>query len=113
MDIPWVRLIWDTYYTNKLPSALAPIGSFWWQDILKLTPIFRGISQVQVVSSTTALFWKDLWGNDVLQSSPPPHAFSFAMHEDVTIKDFLERTALSEAFHLPLSPQALNEVRDI
>ena len=97
---------------NKVPHATNPVGSFWWRDILKLNPIFRGITQVWVVSGTTALVWKDLWAGDILESSHP-HAFSFSMHEDETVKDFLESTALSEAFHLPLSPQALDEVRDI
>ena len=103
MDIPWVQLLWNTYYTDKIPHAMAPIGSFWWCDILKLTPIFRGISQMQVVSGTTTLFWKDLWGNGVLQSSHP-HAFSFALHEDVSVKGFLESMTLAKAFHLQLSP---------
>ena len=43
MDIAWVQLIWDAYYVDKIPHAMAPIGSFWWRDILKLTPIYRGI----------------------------------------------------------------------
>ena len=107
-----MQLLWDAYYTDKIPHVVPPVGSFWWRDILKLTPIFRGISQVQVVSGTSALFCKDLWGQDVLQITHP-HAFSFAMHEDTSIKGFLETTSLAEAFHLPLSPQALSEVRDI
>lgn len=39
-------------------------------------------------------------------------AYSFALHEDTTIKDFLGIT-LSEAFHLPLSMQAHEEVCDL
>ncbi|XP_073360031.1 uncharacterized protein [Aegilops tauschii subsp. strangulata] len=109
LDVPWVHLIWDTYYADKVPHATNHVGSFWWRDILKLTPVFRGITQVRVVSGTTALVWKDLLAGDVLASSHP-HAFSFAMHEDGSVKNFLESTALSEAFHLPLSLQALNEV---
>ena len=100
------------YYTDKIPHAANPAGSFWWRDTLKLTPSFRGITQVRVVSGMTALVWKDLWAVDVLENSHP-HVFSFAMHEDETVKEFLESTAMSEAFHLPLSPQALDEVRDI
>lgn len=112
LDVPWVHLIWNKYYADKVPHATNPVGSFWWREILKLTPVFRGISQVRVVSSTTALVWKDLWAVDVLENSHP-HAFSFAMHEDETVKNFLESTSLLETFHLPLSPQALAEVRDI
>ena len=44
LDVPWVHLIWNTYYADKVPHATNPVGSFWWHDILKLTPVFRGIS---------------------------------------------------------------------
>jgi hypothetical protein len=27
-DIPWVHLIWDRYYTNKIPHAAREVGSF-------------------------------------------------------------------------------------
>jgi hypothetical protein len=27
-NIPWVNIIWDTHYSNSLPSA-KPLGSFW------------------------------------------------------------------------------------
>lgn len=33
-DIPWVNLIWDSYYHTKVPHAAEEIGSFWWKDIL-------------------------------------------------------------------------------
>jgi hypothetical protein len=26
-DIPWVHLIWDRYYTNKIPHAAREVGS--------------------------------------------------------------------------------------
>ena len=44
LDIPWVQLTWDGYYDRKIPHSTDPIGSFWWKDVLKLTPEFRGIS---------------------------------------------------------------------
>ena len=30
MDIPWVQLLWDAYYTGKIPHVVPPVGSFWW-----------------------------------------------------------------------------------
>ena len=86
MDIPWVQLIWDSYYSPKIPHACDPVGSFWWKDILKLTPIFRGISKVNIVCGTTALFWKDLWSDQLLQDSHP-RAFSHSMNKDISVKD--------------------------
>ena len=42
-----------------------------------------------------------------------PRAFSFALNEDISVKDFLGSTSLHETFHLPLSVQAHDEVRDL
>ena len=35
--VPWVHLLWEAYYTKKIPHAPDAIGSFWWCDVLKLT----------------------------------------------------------------------------
>ena len=103
MDVPWVTLTWDTYYNDKIPHASDPVGSFWWRDILKLTPTFRGISRVNIVCDTTALFWKDLWSHETLMDSHP-RAFSFTTLEDISVKDFLRITLIGQAFHLALTP---------
>ena len=29
MEIPWVALVWETYYEGLVPHALDPWGSFW------------------------------------------------------------------------------------
>lgn len=42
-----------------------------------------------------------------------PRAFSFATKEDMSVEDLLGSTTLDETFHLPLSPQALDEVHDL
>ena len=36
MDIPWVSLIWSTYYSQGVPHQQNTVGSFWWRDIFKL-----------------------------------------------------------------------------
>ena len=41
-DVPWVNLIWSTYYEGLVPHATEQCGSFWWCDILQLTPSYRG-----------------------------------------------------------------------
>lgn len=112
MDIPWVQLTWDTYYNQKILHATDPISSFWWRDILKLVPVFRGVSNMKIVCGTTSLFWKDLWSPEIISTSHP-RAFSFALDEDISVKDFLQITSLGEAFHLPLTPQAHAEIRDL
>lgn len=111
-DLPWVELLWDTYYQNKIPHASDPCRSFWWRDITKLMLIYRGISQVSVSHGGNVLFWKDLWCNSILAESFP-RAFSFATSEDVFVQDFLSATVLEETFHLPLSAQAHAKVREL
>ena len=111
-DLPWVELIWNTYYTTKIPHATDPCGSFWWRDVSKLMPVYRGISNVIVRNGSSALFWKDVWIGDVLAETHP-RAFSFTLQEDISVRDFLCNTSLSETFHLPLSTQALEETRDL
>jgi hypothetical protein len=47
-DIPWVTLIWESYYEpDKLPPQ-GKKGSFWWRDILKLLDKFKGIARVNI-----------------------------------------------------------------
>ena len=71
MDIPWVQLTWDTYYQQKIPQAVDPVGSFWWRDVLKLTPFFHGVSRINIVCGTITLFWKDIWSHEPLHDSHP------------------------------------------
>jgi hypothetical protein len=47
-DTPCVHLLWNSYYTGKVPHDLNPCGSLWWKDICKLMPINRAISSTQI-----------------------------------------------------------------
>jgi hypothetical protein len=58
------------------------------------------------------LFWKDKWLNTIV-SDEYPRAFSYSLSEDVTVQCFLSATSLAENFNLPLSPEALQEVRNL
>jgi hypothetical protein len=87
VDTPWVHLIWNSYYTNKIPHNIAPCGSPWCRDIYKLSPIFRGIACSQIGDGRSTLFWKDKW-LDNISSEEFPRAFSFTTNEDVSVKDF-------------------------
>ena len=42
-----------------------------------------------------------------------PEPFSYAKNEDIYVQDFLTNGDLASLFHLPLSPQALGEVREL
>lgn len=53
VDIPWVHLIWEKYYSNgKLPGT-SKVGSFWWRGIVKLLSKFKGMARVSVGDGTT------------------------------------------------------------
>jgi hypothetical protein len=41
-DLPWVKLISQSYYVSKVPHLTMNKGSFWWRDITTLVDIFRG-----------------------------------------------------------------------
>jgi hypothetical protein len=103
VNTPWVTLIWNKYNRDQIPHAIGPCGSFWWKDICKLMPIFRGIAHCQVGDGSSVLFWKDLW-LDSINSHSSPRGFSFTMNEDILVKDFLLAPSLSDSFWLPLSP---------
>jgi hypothetical protein len=110
VDTPWVHLIWNTYYRGHIPHALPPCGSFWWSDVFKLTPIFRGIASAKIGDGTTTLFWKDLWLSQI-NAKKFPRAFSYATREDVSVQGILNASSLSDNFFLPLSPEAMAELR--
>src|SRR3954469_18267576 len=60
-DIPWVSLIWNTYYNGNVPHATVVCGSFWWRDILKLADLYRLVASIQVNAGDSLLFWSDGW----------------------------------------------------
>jgi hypothetical protein len=70
VDVPWVHLIWNTYYQHKVPHLVSARGSFWWKDILKLNVQFRGIAQCLIGMGDTA----GLWEYDIQQQ---PFALQF------------------------------------
>jgi hypothetical protein len=43
--IPWVNLVWETYYSNGKLPGLHKKGSFWWKDLVKLLDKFKGLLQ--------------------------------------------------------------------
>jgi hypothetical protein len=56
-NIPWVNLIWNTYYSNsEAPHATKDKGSFWWKDVLKFADWFRGIPKCKVGNGISVLF---------------------------------------------------------
>lgn len=111
-EVPWVELIWNTYYVESVPHASDPCGSFWWRDILQLSDVYRGVTTVKIGNGSSVLFWKDLL-HDQLLSDSHPRAYSYAKDEDVSVQELLGSNAINDVFHLPLATLAREEVRSL
>ena len=112
-DVPWVSLIWDSYYDNIVPQATVLTGSFWWRDVFKLNDAYRAIASVHINMGDTALFWHDAW--HVAGSSLPlvrrlPRLFSFVIDDKVSVRDVLQTQDLFSMFYLPISQEAAAEL---
>jgi hypothetical protein len=64
MDIPWVKLIWDSYYSLDVPHAAKLCGSYWWRDLAKMMDNCHAVAKPVVKSGETILFWVDEWEID-------------------------------------------------
>jgi hypothetical protein len=70
-DIPWVKLVWNFYYSNGKLHGQSDTGSFWWWDIVKLLDKFKGMASVRVGDGSTIIFWQDRWNGMIPAQSFP------------------------------------------
>lgn len=107
-NIPWVTLIWESYYdTGALPGQQLQ-GSFWWKAHLKLVDLFKSMAKCNVGDGRSVSFWTDLWHSNCLHIGMP-HLFSFAKDTQLTVFKVTQMEFLEDMFHLPLSVQAYDE----
>jgi hypothetical protein len=105
-DIPWVNMIWDSYYGNgALPSGRQE-GSFWWKAHLKLIDPYKGMGKCKIGDGKSAYFWSDLWHEDQCLHQKFHHLVSFAKCTDLSVHKAISSDYLEDLFHLPLSQQA-------
>ena len=112
VDLPWVSLIWDTYYHSSVPQGTDICGSFWWKDICKLLDHYRNTTWVQINSGHSTLFWSDKWkiGDSVAPlQSRFPRLFSYVKDPWITVFEAFQSQDMINMFHLPLSAQAYQE----
>jgi hypothetical protein len=69
-DIPWVHLVWESYYDNSVPPAKSKDYSFWWRDCTKLLQKIKDIATCSLNDGTSILLWQDKWNDQPLFSSP-------------------------------------------
>ena len=95
-DTPWVKIIWETYYQDCLPSDKM-VGSFWWRGILKTLPAFKLYAICKPGKGDTTLFWHDNWSDMPLQQKLP-ELFSFAVNKEITLGQIHEQQELEFVF---------------
>jgi hypothetical protein len=110
--VPWVQLIWYSYYTSAVPHAERLCGSFWWQDIMKLVEGFRDVSKIMPGKGDTILFWSDNW--HILDSNQPlcerfPRLFSYVLDTNMSVAEVYTTHDRSELYYRPMSAQAYEE----
>lgn len=79
---------------------------------MHLSPIYRGVTTIEVGDGSSVLFWKDMWLQEIISESHP-RLFSFATNEDVSVQKLLTAQTLGANFILPLSAQAREELTDL
>jgi hypothetical protein len=112
VDIPWVNLIRDTYYSEERPPGIKLEGSFWWKSHLKLIDSYKAMARCKLGNGKTALFWTDLWGDSCLHHKFP-HLLTFAKKTDLSVSKVMHMEYLQDMFHLPLSQQAFAEFEQL
>ncbi|RLM97793.1 ML domain protein isoform X2 [Panicum miliaceum] len=112
MDLPWVKLIWDSYYNDDSLPGQKKKGSFWWKDIVKLRDTFKKLASVKVADGSTVLFWTDSWNGQPLHSACP-ELYSFAKDKESSFKKALSHPHLINNFHLPLTIQAHQQFQEL
>jgi hypothetical protein len=114
-DIPWVKLIWQAYYSNGLlPQFGNSKGSFWWKDCLSFMNDYRDITSISINNGKTCSLWKDKWMNSN-KLEEYPHLFSFAKNQDISFAEAYDNNneSIYNLFHLPLSTVAHEELMNL
>ncbi|WVZ76610.1 hypothetical protein U9M48_024573 [Paspalum notatum var. saurae] len=109
-EVPWVNLIWTSYYQNKVPHATRPVGSFWWKDVLSLHSNYLDVATCKVGNGSSVLFWTDNWLGKAL-ATRFPSLTSFVDDLKMSVKEVQEAVDLASIFILPLSEQAHSELQ--
>jgi hypothetical protein len=106
MDIPWVKLVWESYYQEEVPHAAKSCGSYWWRDVAKLMDKYKTVAKPEFHCGDSILFWSDEW--EVNGSREPlrnrfDRLFSYAKDDKISLRDMMLLQDRFEEFHLPLS----------
>lgn len=110
--IPWVRLVWDKYYSNGKMPGQQKKGSFWWHDVVSLIDSYKRLTTAMVADGSSILHWTDFW-NGIRPMEKFPELASFAINPNITVKELRDNNSLFHNFHLPLSSQAFQQLGEL
>jgi hypothetical protein len=111
-DLPWVHLIWHSYYGDSVPHAQKLCGSFWWWDVCKHMDGYMNVASVLPGKGDSFLFWSDKWlfdGSTGPLAESFPRLYSYVLDSKLTTAEVYDYQQPSELFHLPMSEQAYQE----
>lgn len=107
-DIPWVHLIWESYYIGKVPHLQRVKGSFWWRDIIRLVIQFKEVATCIPASGVSISLWEDKFEDQPL-STKFPQLHQFASNKSISVNKALLQMDPLALFNLPMSRAAFNE----
>src|SRR3954465_3913396 len=114
-EVPWVALICNSYYHQRVPHATELCGSFWWRDVAKHMDSFVVVSKIQIGPGDSVLLWHDFWMDHMNRSLA--HKFtrllSYAKDPLISVQGLLGTSDLTDLFNLPLSDQAYEELLEL
>jgi hypothetical protein len=111
-DLPWVNIIWNSYYSSDRLPGHRRIDSFSWKSMLKLLYNFKGLAYPIIGNGRSILFWKDQWNKSV-PSQQYPELFSFANNTKLSIAEAKEQDHFFHIFQLPISEQAYEQCLEL
>ena len=82
------------------------------EGYIKLNEAFRLHCEVTINMGDSVLFCFDAWiflGSYIPLRERFPRLFSFVIDDKVSVRDVLNTLDMSELFHLPLTPEAMEE----
>jgi hypothetical protein len=79
---------------------------------MKYFDIYRQLAHCKLGNGETILFWSDNWNDWIIQERFP-RLFSFAKDKLISVKEALQTTDPAQAFHLPISSEAADELQSL
>jgi hypothetical protein len=111
-DLPWVHLIWHSYYGDSVPQAQKLCGSFWWRGVCKHMEGYMNVASVLPGKGDSFLFWSNKWlfdGSTRPLAERFPRLYSYVLDSKLTAAEIYDCQQPSELSYLPMSEQAYQE----